>query len=58
MNRPVEGGDGVALLLRIDDVTVHIADSDFGGGLVGPGEEEPHIAGVVAVGSGVGMLPP
>jgi len=35
-----------------------IAEGDFCGGFVGPGEKEPQIVGVMKVGSGAGMLPP
>ena len=54
----VDGGDGMALLLAVDNISVHISNSDGDGLLIRPGEENPQIAGVVAVRAGMRVLPP
>ena len=51
---PVDGGDGVAQPPAVVDVGVHVVQGDGLWGFAGPGEEEPHIAGLVDRGGGVG----
>lgn len=48
----------VTLPLAALGVSAHIAESDGGQGLVCPGEEEYEVAGVMAVGTCVGLLAP